>query len=164
MIEVPAAAELAWQLAPLVDFFSIGTNDLTQYTLGLDRAGAREAAPYHPAVLRLIETSVRAAHEARILVDVCGEAASQPIAMPLLLGLGVDELSVGTARLGTIRSWVRNLDYRSLRELASQALKCGSAAEVESLARAQADLLEGIERGAESVQGGVGVLPFSTQP
>jgi phosphoenolpyruvate-protein kinase (PTS system EI component) len=163
MIEVPAAAELADQLAPLVDFFSIGTNDLTQYTLGLDRAGAREAAPHHPAVLRLIDRTVRAAHSARILVDVCGEAASQPIAMPLLLGLGVDELSVGTARLGIVRAWVRSLESGALTGLARRALECRSPGEVESLIRPQADLLEGVERGAESVEGGVGVLPLSAQ-
>src|SRR5439155_13190719 len=87
MVEVPAAAAMAGSLARHVDFFSIGTNDLTQFTLGLDRLRPGQAAAYHPGVLRLVALTVEAARKARIPVDVCGEAASDPVAMPLLLGL-----------------------------------------------------------------------------
>ena len=164
MIEVPAAAELADRLAPLVDFLSIGTNDLTQFTLGLDRAAALTAPAHHPAVLRLIAGTITAAHAAQVLVDVCGEAASQAIAMPLLLGLGIDELSVGPARLPTVRSWIRSLDGAAVSALAAQALELTSAGEVETLVATLTDLLEGIERGGEGIQGGVGVVPFRAQP
>ena len=135
MIEVPAAAAMATHLAPMVDFFSIGTNDLTNFQLGLDRSAPGEAPAHHPAVLRLIAETTRAAREAGILVDVCGEAASDPVAMPLLLGLGVDELSVGAARVGTVRDWVRALSQAEARAVAERALEAASAAEVEELVR-----------------------------
>lgn len=118
MIETPAAAQAADAIAAEADFFSIGTNDLTQLVLGLDRERSTTAPVLDPRVLRLIDATVRAAHQARILVDVCGEAASDPTAMPVLVGLGVDELSVAAARVGKVRQWIRELDFGRCRRQA----------------------------------------------
>src|SRR5690606_7745672 len=97
MIEVPAAVATADQLAREVDFFSIGTNDLTQYTMAADRGNARVAhlaQALQPAVLRWVDQTVRAGHDAGICVGMCGELAGNPQATPLLVGLGLDELSM----------------------------------------------------------------------
>ena len=102
MIEVPAAALNARAIARVSDFLSIGTNDLVQYTLAADRqnpAVAGLAVAHHPAVIRLIARVVSAAHAAGIPVDVCGEAGGDAELLPLLVGLGVDELSVSPSRL-----------------------------------------------------------------
>ena len=122
MIETPEAARAAGAIAAESDFFSIGTNDLTQLVLGLDRERSRTAPVLDPRVLRLIDATVRAAHDAGILVDVCGEAASDPQAMPVLVGLGVDELSVAAARVGLVRAAVRELDYSECRRKAAGLL------------------------------------------
>ncbi|HEY3193689.1 MAG TPA: putative PEP-binding protein [Candidatus Dormibacteraeota bacterium] len=116
MIETPGAALGAAEIAKEVDFFSIGTNDLTQLALGLDREQSRSAPVTNVKVLRLIDATVRAAHAAGIPVDVCGEAASDPVAMAVLVGLGVDELSVAAARVGEVRRWIRELDFAACRE------------------------------------------------
>jgi phosphoenolpyruvate-protein kinase (PTS system EI component) len=110
MIETQAAADSAADLAALADFLSIGTNDLTHAVLGSDRFSAAEARTDHPAVLAAIGASVRAAHDAGMPIEVCGEAASDPVVMPLLVALGVDELSVGAARVGQTRAAIRALD------------------------------------------------------
>jgi phosphoenolpyruvate-protein phosphotransferase len=111
MIEVPAAALLGERLARHADFFSVGTNDLVQYTLATARLG--DETPFaradHPAVLRLIALAADAAHAAGIPIEVCGEAAGDPAVLPLLVGLGVDELSVSPARIGETRRQVRAL-------------------------------------------------------
>ena len=121
MIETPEAARNAPELARRLDFLSLGTNDLIQLTLGLDRESSGSSPLTHPRVLPLVEGTVRAAHGAGIPVEVCGEAASDPAVVPLLVGLGVDELSVGAARVGEVRELVRNLDYRSLLDQAGHA-------------------------------------------
>jgi phosphoenolpyruvate-protein kinase (PTS system EI component) len=123
MIETPRAAGLAFQIASGSDFLSIGTNDLTHATLGSDRFAAAEATTSHPKVLRAIDRSVRAARSAGVPIEVCGEAASDPEVLPLLVGLGVDELSVGAARVGQTRAWVRELDYAEARRTALAALE-----------------------------------------
>jgi phosphocarrier protein FPr len=133
MVEVPAAATMARQLARAADFLSIGTNDLSQLELGIDRASAEKAPVHHPAVLNLIAQTVSAGHEAGIPVSVCGEAGSDPQVLPLLIGLGVDEVSVGASRVGPVRGWVRNTEYGRAHELAAAALQAGSAAEVARL-------------------------------
>ena len=133
MIETPTAVAMADRIAAEVGLFSIGTNDLTSLQLGLDRTGAATAPTHHPEVLRLIATTAEAARRAGIVVEVCGEAASDPLVMPLLVGLGVDELSVGAARVATVRSWVTKLDYAELTALAARALAMESAAEVAML-------------------------------
>ncbi|HMJ38577.1 MAG TPA: putative PEP-binding protein [Verrucomicrobiae bacterium] len=115
MIETPEAAQGASAIAKVSDFLSIGTNDLTQLVLGLDREHSKTAPVTDVKVMRLIDATVRAAHEAGILVDVCGESASDAVAMPILVGLGVDELSVAAARVGEVRQWIRGLDFAASR-------------------------------------------------
>jgi phosphoenolpyruvate-protein kinase (PTS system EI component) len=122
MIETVEAARNAPAIAEVSDFFSIGTNDLTQAVLGLDRERSKSAPTTDVRVLRAIDAAVRAGHAAGIPVDVCGEAASDPRAMPILVGLGVDELSVAAARVGQVRQWIRELDYADCREAAGRTL------------------------------------------
>jgi phosphocarrier protein FPr len=136
MVEVPSAALLAPVLAREVDFFSIGTNDLTQYTLAIDRDHptlSAQADGLHPAVLRLIGMTVEAAHTHGKWVGVCGELAGDMLAVPLLVGLGVDELSVSTRSIALVKARVRELDYRHSQALAQQALGLESAAAVRAL-------------------------------
>ncbi|HET6506941.1 MAG TPA: putative PEP-binding protein [Baekduia sp.] len=135
MVETPGAAAAATELARRCAFLSIGTNDLASSTLAHERfAAAGTTAPaHHPRVLANVDRSARAAHHAQIPIEVCGEAASDPTAMPLLVGLGVDELSVGAARAGTVRGWVRALDAQTARRLASRALAARDAGEVAAL-------------------------------
>ena len=133
MVEIPAAAIMAAQFAREVDFFSIGTNDLTQYTLAMDR-GHPKLAPkvdgLNPSVLRLIAWTVDAAHSQGKWVGVCGGIASDPQAVPLLIGLGVDELSVSLPTIPSIKAQTRALWLHECKELARQALTLETAAEV----------------------------------
>lgn len=125
MIEIPSAALLADVLAEEADFFSIGTNDLTQYTLAVDRMNERISAlydSYHPAVLRLIRHVVESAHARGKRVGVCGEMAGDPSAVPLLVGLGVDELSMNAPSLPSVRRIIRGLRQAEAVELARAAL------------------------------------------
>jgi len=136
MLEVPSAALLAEQLAPLADFFSIGTNDLTQYTLAAERGNAGVAAlgdPLHPAVLRLVARVCEAAESAGRTVAVCGEVAGDPAAVPLLLGLGVRELSMSGVRIAAAKQAVRSTELAAASRLAERALDASSAAEVRRL-------------------------------
>ena len=136
MIEVPSAALLAPVLAREVDFFSVGTNDLTQYTLAIDRGHptlSAQADGLHPAVLQLIDITVRAAHAHGKWVGICGELAADPAAVPVLVGLGVDELSVSARSIAEVKAGVRELTLSHARELAQQALGLGTAAEVRAL-------------------------------
>lgn len=138
MVEVPSAALLADKLAPEIDFFSIGTNDLTQYTLAMDRGNSALAAKHdglHPAVLRLIAQTIDAAHKYGKRADICGELGSDPAAVPILLGLGMDELSVSIPSVPTVKALVRTLKISELQPLARQALECSSAQEVRDLVR-----------------------------
>jgi len=133
MIEVPSAAILADRFAPLVDFFSIGTNDLTQYTLAVDRTNERVAilaSPYHPAVLRLIKMTIDAAHANGIWVGLCGELAGDPIAVPLLLGMGLDEFSMAPSSIPTIKNLIRQWSLPVCEQIAHEALSFSLAAEV----------------------------------
>jgi phosphocarrier protein FPr/phosphocarrier protein len=133
MIEVPSAALLADRLAPEVDFFSIGTNDLTQYTLAMDRGHpqlAAQADGLHPAVLKLIALTVEAAHRCAKWVGVCGGLAGEPLAVPVLVGLGVDELSVVVPAIPAIKALVRKLSLAACQALARDVLQLGTAAEV----------------------------------
>ena len=136
MIEVPAAALNAAALAHEADFFSIGTNDLTQYTLACDRGNSRVAAlyqPLDPAVLRLIQMACVAAHAQGCSVSVCGELAGDPRATALLIGLGVDALSCAPPALPLVRAAIRASDMGDARALAVRALAAASADEVRSL-------------------------------
>ncbi|CAG8868003.1 hypothetical protein PS627_02764 [Pseudomonas fluorescens] len=136
MVEVPSAALLAPQLAREVDFFSIGTNDLTQYTLAIDRGHpslSAQADGLHPAVLQLIDMTVRAAHAEGKWVGVCGELAADPQAVALLLGLDVDELSVSARSIAEVKALVRETDQQQARALARLALQQDSAEAVRAL-------------------------------
>jgi phosphocarrier protein FPr len=139
MIEVPSAALLAPVLAREVDFFSVGTNDLTQYTLAIDRGHptlSAQADGLHPAVLQLIDITVRAAHAHGKWVGICGELAADPLAVPVLVGLGVDELSVSARSIGEVKACVRELSLSTAQQLAQTALTVGSASEVRALVEA----------------------------
>ncbi|MGD7097865.1 phosphoenolpyruvate--protein phosphotransferase [Ralstonia pseudosolanacearum] len=136
MVEVPAAALLADQLAEHVDFFSIGTNDLTQYTLAIDRQHpdlAAEADSLHPAVLRLIQLTVQGAARHGRWVGVCGGLAGAPFGALLLTGLGVHELSMSPRDIPAVKARLRDAHVRQLTELAGQALACASAEDVRAL-------------------------------
>ncbi|MBU3664428.1 MAG: phosphoenolpyruvate--protein phosphotransferase [Chthoniobacterales bacterium] len=141
MIEVPAAALVARHLAREVKFFSIGTNDLVQYTIAVDRGNERITKlyqPTHPAVLQLMALAADGAHEQGIWVGVCGEMASEFHLTPLLLGLGIDELSVGAASVPRIKKAVQSLDLSECRELAGQARGMSDPDAIEDLSRALA--------------------------
>jgi phosphoenolpyruvate-protein kinase (PTS system EI component) len=144
MVESPAAAAIAGLLAVEVGVLSIGTNDLASSQLGLDRNTSNGGCAHHPEVLRLIDATVSAAHRAGIVAEVCGEAASDPVMMPLLVGLGVDELSVGAARVAVVREWLAQLEYASTAKLAQLALEATSLAEVEHLTASTRGHLEPI--------------------
>ncbi len=133
MIEVPSAALLARELADLCDFFSIGTNDLTQYTLAADRGNPRVAhiyQVYHPAVLRLIKHAIESAHFAGKWVGMCGEMAGEMRAVPMLLGMGLDEFSAVPARVPVIKKIIRSTDMKTAREIAENVLRFKTQAEV----------------------------------
>jgi phosphoenolpyruvate-protein phosphotransferase (PTS system enzyme I) len=142
MIEVPSAALAADLLAREVKFFSIGTNDLIQYSIAVDRLNEHIAhlyQPTHPAIIRLIKMIVDAAHNEGIWVGVCGEMAGEIALTPLLLGLGVDELSAGAAIVPRVKRAVQALDYEACRQLVDDVSKLSSGAEIlercEALAR-----------------------------
>lgn len=136
MVEVPAAAILADVLAPHVDFFSIGTNDLTQYALAIDRQHpelAGEADSLHPAVLRLIRATVEGAKTHDRWVGVCGGIAGDPFGAALLAGLGVDELSMTPRDIPAVKARLRNADFATLRAVAAKALTLDTADRVRRL-------------------------------
>jgi len=133
MIEIPSAAVAACTLASRVKFFSLGTNDLIQYSLAVDRLNERIAhlyEPTHPAVVRLIKMTVDAANHEGIWCGVCGEMAGDPLMTPLLLGLGVNELSIAPSCLPRIKFLIRRLKMEEARELAEFALHCESGREI----------------------------------
>lgn len=136
MIEVPSAVLMADELAQEVDFFSIGTNDLTQYVLAMDRghpALGKQADGLHPAVLRMVDRTVRAAKTAGKWVGVCGGIAGDPKGAAILVGLGVAELSVSIPAVAAIKAQIRRLSMARAQALALQAVACRTAAEVRSL-------------------------------
>ena len=136
MVEVPSAALNARWLAREADFFSIGTNDLTQYTLAMDRGHSElshQADAFDPAVLRLIQMTVAAAHAEGKWVGVCGGLAAEPLATPLLLGLDLNELSVPAPVIPELKARIRRLDHKACRAIAEGALALPSAAHVRQL-------------------------------
>ena len=138
MVEVPSAVQLVDQLAPLVDFFSIGTNDLTQYTFAADRTNERVAAladPLHPAVLRQIDSVIRVAHEHGKWCGLCGELAGQSDAIPVLLGLGLDEFSMAPASIPAAKQLINHLAMPVVRRLAQRALNAANGDAVRALVR-----------------------------
>ena len=138
MVEVPAAALLADHLAAEVDFFSIGTNDLSQYTLAADRTNASVAPladAFHPAVLRLVHDVIAAAHGQAKWVGLCGELAGEPLAIPILLGLGLDEFSMNPPAIPLAKQIIRALTLDEAREVAQAALELDSPDAVRALVR-----------------------------
>ncbi|MCE1254647.1 MAG: phosphoenolpyruvate--protein phosphotransferase [Anaerolineae bacterium] len=135
MIEVPSAALIASHLAELVDFFSIGTNDLTQYTIAIDRTNervAKLASPFHPAVIALIAHTIRAAHAKGKWVGLCGEMAGDPLGTPLLLGLGLDEFSMAPKSIPAVKQLLRSLNSADCEKIAEHALTLSTTAKVEA--------------------------------
>lgn len=137
MIEIPAAAILADQFAKKVDFFSIGTNDLIQYTMAADRMNERVSylyQPYNPSVLRLINMVIQAAHKEGKWVGMCGEMAGETTAVPLLLGMGLDEFSMSATSILKVRYLLSKLSYQEMQQLAEKALtECNNSEEVIAL-------------------------------
>jgi phosphotransferase system enzyme I (PtsI) len=146
MIEVPSAALIADQLAREVQFFSIGTNDLVQYPMAIDRGNDRIAhlyEPTHPAVLRTLRHVVVEAHRAKIKVSVCGEMAGDPLYTPLLFGLGVDELSMTPPLLPAAKHILRNMTMSDAKKLAQMAMAMSSPKDINALCeRFSADRLK----------------------
>lgn len=138
MVEVPATAILADRLAPEVDFFSIGTNDLSQYVMAADRtnkAVSTLAESFSPAILRLVKEIVRAAHEHGKWVGICGELAAEPLAIPILVGLGLDELSMNPPAIPVAKQIIRSLSMSETQEMAHAALQLRQARDVQDLVK-----------------------------
>lgn len=138
MIEVPAAAVMADHLADEVDFFSIGTNDLSQYTMAADRTNTEVASlltGFQPAVLRLVRDTIVAAHDHGKWVGLCGELAGEPLAIPILLGLGLDELSINPPAIPIAKEIIRQLTLEEARAVARDALELDSPEAVTALVK-----------------------------
>lgn len=134
MIEIPSAAIIADKLAKECDFFSIGTNDLIQYTVAVERGNEKISklyTKYHPAVIKLVKSAIDGAHKAGIFCGMCGEAASDKLLIPLLIGLGLDEFSMNSNKILQSRKTISKLNKKECEELASQILEMASATEVE---------------------------------
>lgn len=133
MVEIPSAAVTADIIAPEVDFFSIGTNDLCQYSLAVDRMNEKISGlyqPLHPAVLRLIKNVIDVSHRHGKFTGMCGELAGEPLAVPILLGLGLDEFSMSASSMLKVKSIVRRLPYDKARAIADRALEMATAREI----------------------------------
>ncbi|HBA83738.1 MAG TPA: phosphoenolpyruvate--protein phosphotransferase [Verrucomicrobia bacterium] len=138
MVEVPSAALTANLIAPHVNFFSLGTNDLVQYTLAVDRVNERIAylyEPTHPAIMRLIKHTIDVGHEHDVWTGICGEMAGNPLMAPLLVGLGVDELSVSPTMVPLVKDAIRSIRYSQAEDLARAALASECAKDVLELCR-----------------------------
>jgi phosphotransferase system enzyme I (PtsI) len=137
MIEVPSAAAIADLLAKEADFFSIGTNDLIQYTLAIDRSNESVAylyKPMHPAILRTIKFTVDAGRLAGIPVAMCGEMAADPLMVPILLGLGLNELSMDAIYIPSVKAAIRALTAVEAREMVAEIFKLSTSTDVEEYA------------------------------
>jgi phosphoenolpyruvate-protein phosphotransferase len=135
MIEIPSAAIMADELAKECDFFSIGTNDLIQYTVAVERGNERISDLYtkfHPAVIRLIKMAIDGAHKAKIFCGMCGEAASDERFIPLLVGLGLDEFSMNPTKILNSRKMIRSLNHKECKKLVQEILKMSSASEIKA--------------------------------
>jgi phosphoenolpyruvate-protein phosphotransferase (PTS system enzyme I) len=140
MIEIPAAAVMADHLAKEVDFFSIGTNDLSQYTMAVDRTNAQVASlasSFQPAVLRLIKQVIDAAHAQGKWVGLCGELAGEPLAIPILLGLGLDEFSMNPPAIAVAKQIIRSLSLKEVEVIANQALQLENSEKIQAFVRSQ---------------------------
>ncbi len=136
MVEIPSTAALADIFAKEVDFFSIGTNDLIQYTMAADRMSERVSylyQPYNPAILRLVKQAIEASHKEGKWTGMCGEMAGDNTAIPLLLGLGLDEFSMSATSILKARKQIKQLDQKEMQELANKAINCATEEEVVEL-------------------------------
>ena len=141
MIEIPSAALIADKLAKECDFFSIGTNDLIQYTVAVERGNEKISklyTKYHPAIIKLIKKAIDGAHSANIICGMCGEAAGDPTFIPLLVGLGLDEFSMNSNNILRARRTINNLDKETCVKLSEEILQMASAEEVENKLKAVA--------------------------
>lgn len=135
MIEIPSAAIMAEQLATECDFFSIGTNDLIQYTVAVERGNEKISDLYtkfHPAVIRLIKMAIDGAHKSKIFCGMCGEAASDERFIPLLVGLGLDEFSMNPTKILNSRKMIRSLNHKECKKLVQEILKMSSVSEIKA--------------------------------
>ena len=135
MIEIPSAAIMAEQLAKECDFFSIGTNDLIQYTVAVERGNEKISDLYtkfHPAVIRLIKMAIDGAHKSKIFCGMCGEAAADERFIPLLVGLGLDEFSMNPTKILNSRKMIRSLNHKECKKLVQEILKMSSATEIKA--------------------------------
>ena len=133
MVEIPAAAVLADEFSKYADFFSIGTNDLIQYSMAADRMSENVSylyQPYNPSILRLVNMTIKGAHKNGKWVGMCGAMAGEPYAVPILLGLGLDEFSMSATQILKARKVVTGLSYADMQKLAEKCLNMDSAAEV----------------------------------
>src|SRR5690606_13514947 len=138
MVEIPSTAVIARQFAKEVDFFSIGTNDLIQYTMAADRMNEQVSylyQPYHPAILNLVHHVIEAAHAEGKWVGMCGEMAGDPIAIPILLGLGLDEFSMSATSILPARTQIRQLSKAEMASYKDELLSLGTAEEVEAFVK-----------------------------
>jgi phosphotransferase system enzyme I (PtsI) len=136
MVEIPSAAIIADILAKEVDFFSIGTNDLIQYTIAVDRMNEHIShlyEPLHPAVLRLVKNVIEASHRAGKWTGMCGEMAGDTMTAPILLGLGLDEFSMSAVSLPRVKKVIRSLTYAEARNVAEKALCMEKPEEIKEL-------------------------------
>ena len=133
MIEVPSAAIVSAELAPLVDFFSIGTNDLVQYTLAVDRDNKRVSriySPSNPAVLQLIKMSIDAAQKNNIPISLCGEIAGDPVYVPLLLGLGLTELSLNAHSIPFVKNLIRSMTWSDVEKITEAVMNLSTTEQI----------------------------------
>ena len=138
MIEIPSAALIANGLAAECDFFSIGTNDLIQYTVAVERGNEKISklyTKYHPAVIKLVKESITGAHNSGIFCGMCGEAAGDELLIPLLIGLGLDEFSMNSNKILKTRKIISQLEKSECEKLAEEVLKLYSAEQVEKKLR-----------------------------
>jgi phosphotransferase system enzyme I (PtsI) len=140
MVEVPSSATIADLLAKEVSFFSIGTNDLIQYLLAIDRVNEQVSylyEPLHPAVLRLLRRIIQAAHDNGIPVAMCGEMAGDSMYMPILMGLGIDELSMNPIAILEAKKVLRSLEYQKCREMVDQLFSFKTAEDIKKFLNRQ---------------------------
>ena len=138
MVEIPASAVLADEFAKYADFFSIGTNDLIQYSMAADRMSEKVAylyQPLNPSILRLIKMTIDGAHSQGRWCGMCGEMGGDPMAAPVLLGLGLDEFSMSASKILPTRKIITSLNKKQMEELAQKALKCHTESEVNLLVK-----------------------------